>query len=223
MIRSFEKSHPTHLRSTRASLNGRVPIIAVSASLVERERQTYIDAGFDGWILKPISFPRLSEIMTGIVEQTVRRENLYKPGRWEHGGWFDEAQADVFAAHTTPSAEPPTSAPGHEADTEGMKIAAASDDPGVKEEGESRQTQEQERLLKVQRKERGEEEDGEEEEGPAQDAAGDHKAKSMPELSSKEYKPTREDDVSESSSGTTIMPAQDRVESPTPMQPEQGT
>jgi CheY-like chemotaxis protein len=58
MIRSFEKSHPSHLLSKRAARNGRVPIIAVSASLLEKERQTYIDAGFDGWILKPISFDR---------------------------------------------------------------------------------------------------------------------------------------------------------------------
>ncbi|EMC99671.1 hypothetical protein BAUCODRAFT_60611, partial [Baudoinia panamericana UAMH 10762] len=103
MIRSFEKSHPTHLLSMRASLNGRVPIIAVSASLVERERQIYIDTGFDGWILKPISFVRLSEIMTGIINEDVRRANLYAPGRWESGGWFDEAQKDVFDAKTKPS------------------------------------------------------------------------------------------------------------------------
>ena len=85
VIRSFEVSHPTHVLSTRASLNGRIPIIAVSASLIERERQQYIDAGFDGWILKPISFPRLQEIMTGIVDKNVRHENVYHSGGWEKG------------------------------------------------------------------------------------------------------------------------------------------
>ncbi|WPG98388.1 Hypothetical protein R9X50_00117800 [Acrodontium crateriforme] len=101
MIRSFEKIHPQQL-SPRASLNGRVPIIAVSASLVEKERQTYIDTGFDGWILKPISFARLSEIMAGIIDKGIRKKNLYEPGCWESGGWFDEARQDVFTANTKP-------------------------------------------------------------------------------------------------------------------------
>lgn len=94
MIHSFEKTHPEHLLSSRAQLNGRVLIIAVSASLVERERQKYIDTGFDGWILKPISFPRLNELMAGIVEPKVREEALYKPGEWEKGGWIEMAQPD---------------------------------------------------------------------------------------------------------------------------------
>lgn len=122
-------------------MNGRVPVIAVSASLIEKERQKYIDGGFDGWILKPISFVRLSEIMEGIVDRQVRRENLYQPGSWERGGWFDEAQKDLFAADTTPNQELPQSGP-----TEGAKTAAAIDDPQVKEEDDSVQTREQHRL-----------------------------------------------------------------------------
>ena len=111
LIRSFEKSHPSHILSTRASLNGRVPIIAVSASLLEKNRRTYIDAGFDGWILKPISFPRLSELMTGIVDPKIREESLYKPGGdWEKGGWFEKGQPDVYAASTEPSERPPAPA-----------------------------------------------------------------------------------------------------------------
>lgn len=102
MIRSFEKSHPTHMLSERASLNGRVPIIAVSASLIERERQMYIDGGFDGWILKPISFDRLNEIMKGIVDESVRDNNLYGPGNWERGGWFGKRQPNVWQADTAP-------------------------------------------------------------------------------------------------------------------------
>jgi CheY-like chemotaxis protein len=150
MIRSFEKSHPTQILSTRASLNGRVPIIAVSASLVERERQTYIDTGFDGWILKPISFNRLSEIMKGIVESDVRKSNLYRPGVWEYGGWFDEAQKDVFTADTRPSGEPPLNQTGVMQPPAGVKVAAALDDPFVKEEDSSEQTQEQKRLAGAQ-------------------------------------------------------------------------
>ncbi|KAK5126824.1 hypothetical protein LTR08_004661 [Meristemomyces frigidus] len=146
MIRSFEKSHPTHLLSPRASLNRRVPIIAVSASLIEKERPIYMNTGFDGWILKPISFNRLSVIMMRIVDSKVRRENLYKPGWWENGGWFTEAQKSVFAADTMPSGRPPTSAPGHQADSEGVKIAAMVDDPGVKDEDDNLQSREQKRL-----------------------------------------------------------------------------
>jgi len=205
MIRSFEKSHPTHILSTRASLNGRVPIIAVSASLVEKDRQIYIDAGFDGWILKPISFNRLSELLTGIVDREVRRENLYKPGGWENGGWFDEVQKDVFAANTKPSAEPPTSAPGPSGASEGVKIAAMVDDPAVKEEGDSRQSQEQQRMLAEQRRGRGEEQT--EEVAP--------KSFSMPELGSKDYH--RGSAVSESSEATITDKT---TESPAPIAAE---
>lgn len=149
MIRSFEKSHPTHLLSTRASLNGRVPIIAVSASLVERERHTYIDTGFDGWILKPIAFNRLSEIMKGIIEAETRKKNLYRAGVWEYGGWFHAAQKDVFAADTTPSEEVPLNQVSNVPAPEGVKAAAAVDDPFVREEDSSEQTREQRRLEEV--------------------------------------------------------------------------
>ncbi|KAI9702887.1 MAG: Light-sensor Protein kinase [Candelina mexicana] len=103
MIRSFEKSHPSNSLSPRAAFNGRVPIFAVSASLIEKDRQTYVDAGFDGWILKPVDFKRLSVLLSGIVEESTRAEALYQPGAWEKGGWLSERQPDVFAAATAPS------------------------------------------------------------------------------------------------------------------------
>jgi CheY-like chemotaxis protein len=104
MIRSHEKDTPSHKLSARASLNHRVPIIAVSASLIEKERQTYIDAGFDAWILKPISFPRLNELMMGIVDAEVRKVALYTPGEWEKGGWFD-MPTSISQAKTAPDQE----------------------------------------------------------------------------------------------------------------------
>ena len=149
MIRSFEKSHPTHLLSKRAALNGRVPIIAVSASLLEKERQIYIEAGFDGWILKPISFDRLKQIMLGVVDAGVRKENLYKSGGWERGGWFQNAQKDIFAADTTPTERMPMTDP-----SEGSQKAASSAGPLVREDDDSVQTQEQERMASEQEKER---------------------------------------------------------------------
>ena len=105
MIRSFEKSSTSRHLSKRAALNGRVPIFAVSASLVEKERQKYIDAGFDGWILKPIDFKRLSVLLCGIVETKTREDCLYQPGEWERGGWFSKDQPDVFSAATEPSSK----------------------------------------------------------------------------------------------------------------------
>lgn len=107
MIRSIEKSHTDRQLSARAALNGRVPVFAVSASLLERERQTYIDAGFDGWILKPIDFKRLNVLLEGIVDEAKRENCLYKPGEWEKGGWFKKRQPSVFVADTKPSGHAP--------------------------------------------------------------------------------------------------------------------
>ena len=101
MIRSHEKCHPNSILSQRAAINGRVPIFAVSASLVEKERDTYISSGFDGWILKPIDFKRLSVLMDGIVHHHVRDSCLYEPGRWEQGGWFCSRQSDLGPSSTT--------------------------------------------------------------------------------------------------------------------------
>ncbi|KAK0668485.1 putative signal transduction histidine-protein kinase [Cercophora samala] len=92
MIRSFEtlSSSGVPELSAIARNHGRIPIIAVSASLVEREKETYVEAGFDGWILKPIDFKRLEELLRGIVDDGVRERALYVPGEWERGGWFDK-------------------------------------------------------------------------------------------------------------------------------------
>ncbi|KAG4429085.1 hypothetical protein IFR05_015432 [Cadophora sp. M221] len=110
MIRSYEKSHPGSKFSPRASSNGRVPIFAVSASLVERERQTYINAGFDGWILKPIDFKRLNILLQGIVDDKIRNSCLYQPGEWERGGWFHRRQSpSALHVRTNPSSEKPAS------------------------------------------------------------------------------------------------------------------
>ncbi|KAK4162864.1 hypothetical protein QBC43DRAFT_70995 [Cladorrhinum sp. PSN259] len=91
MIRAFERkySSPPPPGSSAPSL-ARIPIIAVSASLVEGKKETYVDAGFDGWILKPIDFKRLEKLLLGIVDEGVREELLYVPGFWERGGWFEK-------------------------------------------------------------------------------------------------------------------------------------
>ena len=107
MIRSFEKSHPQSDLSPRAASHGHVPIFAVSASLVERERQAYVNAGFDGWILKPIDFRRLNTLLAGIVEDETRNSCLYQAGEWERGGWFNKRQPSILDAKIRPSNKTP--------------------------------------------------------------------------------------------------------------------
>jgi CheY-like chemotaxis protein len=103
MIRSHEKSNLKSILSPRAAINSRVPIFAVSASLLERERPTYINAGFDGWILKPIDFKRLNQLLLGIVDQNTRESCLYRPGEWERGGWFHKRSQHVVSSTKIPS------------------------------------------------------------------------------------------------------------------------
>ncbi|KAI1649026.1 hsp90-like protein [Daldinia loculata] len=88
MIRAFEKSDKGLEPSYLTASNERIPIFAVSASLVERESPIYVEAGFDGWVLKPIDFKRLNVLLDGITNDGVRAESLYVPGNWERGGWF---------------------------------------------------------------------------------------------------------------------------------------
>lgn len=100
MIRSFERSqsHLSTRLSPRAALNGRIPIFAVSASLVEQNLNTYITAGFDGWILKPIDFKRLNTLLAGICDDEIRNSCIYQPGQWEIGGWFQRRHHDLLDA-----------------------------------------------------------------------------------------------------------------------------
>lgn len=96
-IRSCESSGPSNTASGDGYSSSKrcIPIIAVSASLVERESNFYSDIGFDGWILKPISFDRLRHIMAGVTDTDKRKEDLYQPGSWERGGWFKEEQMKI--------------------------------------------------------------------------------------------------------------------------------
>ena len=108
MIRSFEKTNSEHCLSRRAAANKRIPIFAVSASLVENERQRYIDTGFDGWILKPVDFKRVDLLLKGITDGEVRNQALYQPGKWEQGGWFEPKPTQPYKTDTRPSEQSPT-------------------------------------------------------------------------------------------------------------------
>jgi CheY-like chemotaxis protein len=90
MIRDFEIKTPKSALSNKARKgNKRAPIFAVSASLLEKEKDKYTDAGFDGWVMKPINFARLNVLFSGLCDPEARREATYKPGEWENGGWFE--------------------------------------------------------------------------------------------------------------------------------------
>ena len=69
----------------------RIPIIAVSASLAEHRIEEYMNAGFDGWILKPIDFKRLEAILVAVDDSIVKEEVLHGVDVWERGGWFKKA------------------------------------------------------------------------------------------------------------------------------------
>ncbi|KAH8704935.1 putative sensor histidine kinase/response regulator [Talaromyces proteolyticus] len=91
MIREFEQKSSESTMSEKAKPFGRVPIFAVSASLVERDAQKYIDTGFDGYIMKPIDFKRVNSLLCGLQGEQQERDALtYVPGNWEHGGWFNQ-------------------------------------------------------------------------------------------------------------------------------------
>lgn len=140
MIRSHEKAHPGQNLSKHAALIGRIPIFAVSASLVEREKDKYVDTGFDGWILKPIDFKRLDTLIHGITHTETRLKCLYKKGEWEKGGWFKDHQPSVDEAKTRPSPDAPV-----RTDSEAPKSHPAQDPPSGKSDDDER-SKEQARL-----------------------------------------------------------------------------
>ena len=101
-IRHLEATKLAKTDRLAHSLNGgRIPIFAVSASLVERQREELEQIGIDGWILKPIDFGRLYTILRGVTDHVQRERDQYRVGgSWESGGWL-----------LRPSPPPPISVP----------------------------------------------------------------------------------------------------------------
>ncbi|CAG7950169.1 unnamed protein product [Penicillium salamii] len=88
MIREAESSPSQSSDTNQYSPSERVPIFAVSASIVEKNEKDYIDAGIDGWIMKPIDFARLNTLLAGIYDLEARA-GAAKGREWGNGGWFD--------------------------------------------------------------------------------------------------------------------------------------
>ncbi|KAL1970033.1 hypothetical protein VTN77DRAFT_6438 [Rasamsonia byssochlamydoides] len=104
MIREFESSSAGSTLSEKVKAYGRIPIFAVSASLVEKDMQKYIDNGFDGWIMKPIDFQRVNLILSGLQEEEARINTTYKPGMREIGGWFERPSTTASQGTSTETA-----------------------------------------------------------------------------------------------------------------------
>ncbi|KAF2795525.1 phytochrome-like protein [Melanomma pulvis-pyrius CBS 109.77] len=66
----------------------RIPIFAVSSSLDQHTQVSMEEAGFDGWLPKPIDFQRLDMILKGATCKSARIEGLYLTSNPEAGGWF---------------------------------------------------------------------------------------------------------------------------------------
>ena len=67
MIWSFEKTQ----QQTFLGCNGQIPVLAMSAPLVKKDQQLYVNGGFDGWIPKPINLKRLSTLLVGIAKEDI--------------------------------------------------------------------------------------------------------------------------------------------------------
>ncbi|KAF7595081.1 hypothetical protein BBP40_007284 [Aspergillus hancockii] len=85
MIRETEQSSA----GGQMPIKKRVPILVTSSSSTERDRQIYIDTGFDGWIMKPVGFHRIGNLLDGVYQNELRSSYLYRPGMWDEGGWFE--------------------------------------------------------------------------------------------------------------------------------------
>lgn len=84
-IRNFEKEKsPATLEQVKNY--GRIPIIAVSASLSESACTEYVQNGFDGCILKLIGFTRLEATIGAIQDEERRRALPYGSVGWNAGG-----------------------------------------------------------------------------------------------------------------------------------------
>lgn len=91
-IREIEQKDGTAPSDGRSGSGEGVPIFAVSASLHEHQKPQLVECGFSGFILKPVDFARLGELMRGARNSASRARTQYQPGRWEKGGWISTGE-----------------------------------------------------------------------------------------------------------------------------------
>ncbi|KAF1832399.1 hypothetical protein BDW02DRAFT_571042 [Decorospora gaudefroyi] len=87
---TMSRQTPTALLSVSAwrTEPRRIPIFAVSASLVQYSQQSLVAAGFDGWLSKPIDFKRLGIVIEGVMNRDARVRARSQTGDFAGGGWF---------------------------------------------------------------------------------------------------------------------------------------
>jgi CheY-like chemotaxis protein len=93
-IRKYEELLDPRLALNARRVDNRIPIIAVSATLLESQK-VELGIDFDGWMLKPIDFKRMLQILVGISEPDKRKEDAYERGKWERGGWLNGELRDT--------------------------------------------------------------------------------------------------------------------------------
>ncbi|KAK0615220.1 hypothetical protein B0T17DRAFT_511006 [Bombardia bombarda] len=104
MIRAHEQRHPIPSRAVQSC--GRTPIFAVSGMLRRSDEQACLDAGFDGWMPKPINVGRLVICLAGALDPIARRhEGIYDEDHFELGGWFTHSFTSTATQVTTPLAD----------------------------------------------------------------------------------------------------------------------
>ncbi|KAM0791077.1 hypothetical protein ACM66B_004368 [Microbotryomycetes sp. NB124-2] len=81
--------------STR--MNGRLPVLAVSAHVEQGWKDVLMTSGFDGHADKPVDVSRLRTLLAGVLDPKVRHETLHHPGKWREGGWFHDAMGVLNA------------------------------------------------------------------------------------------------------------------------------
>ncbi|KAK4185997.1 putative signal transduction histidine-protein kinase [Podospora australis] len=87
-IREIEHQNPTPSRTVQSC--GRVPVFVVSGMLRREDEQKYKDAGFDGWMPKPIDMRKLNTYLAGAMDLAARRLGLYDESHFALGGWFSQ-------------------------------------------------------------------------------------------------------------------------------------
>lgn len=93
-IREIEQKAGLTETERHPAMSDEVPIFAVSASLHEHQKPQLLECGFSGFILKPVDFARLGELMRGALNADSRVRTQYQPGRWEKGGWLSTGEVE---------------------------------------------------------------------------------------------------------------------------------
>lgn len=89
LIRSFEKENPSTEFSRVLQSYGRTPIFAISGHLRRADAQKHVDAGFDGWMPKPVDMSRIGLYLAGALDQGMREKGMYDEKQFELDGWFE--------------------------------------------------------------------------------------------------------------------------------------